>query len=325
MQSVEAAGKTRKEAIQKALDQLGVELHEVEIEILDEGSKGFFGLGSRDVRVRVTAEGLPDRPKAPKPPKPRPQAAPRGEASEGSRPSAPKRNVAKPVVSETTASTKPAPQPKAPLAPIPEGTSKEAAALLGEVIQRMGMEAEVTVAAGEEGTIRLNVASSDSALLIGRKGRNLSALQYLINRMFLTGDHSEADRIIIDIEGYQDRRRQNLEEMALGLARRAKETGREMRVKPLYPQERRMIHLALQDDPDIRTFSLGDSLMRTVVIAPKAASGKGPSGDRPRRPRPSNGNRRRRNGPRPSGSPSSGRQRQHETSHEGGDDGVQDA
>jgi len=96
---------------------------------------------------------------------------------------------------------------------------------------------------------------------------------------------------VVDIEGYQDRRRKSLEEMALHLAGRAKEAGKEMRVKPLNPQERRIIHVTLEDDPDVRTFSLGNSLMRTVVISPKNAD-KPANNQRPRRSR---GGGRRRN------------------------------
>jgi spoIIIJ-associated protein len=175
---------------------------------------------------------------------------------------------------------------------VSEAAANEAAALLGEVIKRMGIEAKVTSAGGEEGAVRLAVDSPDSALLIGRKGRNLEALQYLINRMSLPRDANDtSERLTVDIEGYQERRRQSLEEMAQHLARRAKETGREMRVKPLSPQERRIIHLALQDDPDVRTFSLGNSVLRSVVISPKGAE-NGPGNDRNRRSRGGGGSRR---------------------------------
>ena len=214
MRTVEASAKTRKEAIQKALEQLGAELHEVKVDVVDEGSKGLFGLGARDAVVRVTAEGEDE--------------------SSGA------------------------------------GAGAGAGALLEEMIRRMGMEATVTSELGENGGLHLNIASQDSAILIGRKGRTLSALQYLVNRMTETGDSSkESEHIVVDVENYIERRRQSLEEMARGLARKAKETGRTIRVKPMNPQERRIMHMALENDPDVRTYSTGEAMERAVVIAPK--------------------------------------------------------
>ncbi|NIA16227.1 MAG: KH domain-containing protein, partial [Nitrospiraceae bacterium] len=132
--------------------------------------------------------------------------------------------------------------------------------------------AKVTGESTEDGGARLNVESEDSAILIGRKGRNLQALQYILNRMMRGADAPDTvERFIVDIEDYLERRRDSLEEMAEQLAIKAKETGKEVRVKPLNPQERRIIHLALQDDPDLRTFSLGNTSMRTIVISPKNA------------------------------------------------------
>ncbi len=155
-----------------------------------------------------------------------------------------------------------------------------AAALLQEVIAKMGMESTVSSEVGTDGDILLNVESKDSAILIGRKGRNLSAMQFLLNRM--TGNTEEGenfDRIVVDVEGYLARRRTSLEEMALGLAQKAKDTGRSMRVKPLNPQERRIIHLTLENDTELRTFSLGSSLHRRVVIVPNNAEDNGRGND----------------------------------------------
>jgi len=294
MRSVEASAKTRQEAIKKALDELGVELHEVQIEILDEGSRGILGIGARDVRVRVAAEGLPEPAKPKKPERPerqekrhaKPEKPPQAE-----KPPKPERPVKeqKPVAEERpTQEEKPAKE----LTRISDSRREEAAALLGEVIAKMGIEATVASAPTEDGGARINVESPDSAILIGRKGKNLQALQYLINRMISAGETSETmERIMVDVESYLDRRRQSLEEMARQLAQKAKETGRDVRVKPLSPLERRIIHLTLQDDPDVRTFSLGNSTMRNVVISPKQAAREAP---RQRRGRGGSG---RRNGP----------------------------
>ena len=213
MRTIEVNAKTREEAIRSALEKLGVERDEVSVEILDEGSKGFFGLGAREVRIRVTAEKLSDN------------------------------------------------------------SGADAGALLEEIIRLMGIEAKVEYAPTEDGNARLNVRSQDSAILIGRKGRNLNALQHLINKIVHAGESGETtERILVDIEGYIDRRQSALEEMALRLAQKAKQTRRGIRLKPLSPQERRIVHLTLQNDPDVRTFSLGNSRFRSVVIEPKNAS-----------------------------------------------------
>lgn len=341
MRSVEVSAKTRQDAIQKALDKLGAERHEVEVEILDEGSRGIFGFGARDVRVKVTAEGLPDLPPE-RPPRPerteRPPRPERGErpqrqdrpprpdrpdkqgkppsrpekgrreekredrparqdrpprqerpakSEKGARPDhAPKQQQKPPKPAKQTPrpprpprpprSEKPrehAPaKPAVELPPISEEHREAAAKLLSEILAKMGVEASVTAQAADDGGARLDIQSADSAILIGHKGRNLQALQYLINRMIRMGDIPETtERIRVDVESYVDRRRQSLEEMAIQLANKAKETRRDVRLKPLSPQERRIIHLTLQDDPDVRTFSTGSSLMRSVVISPKNA------------------------------------------------------
>lgn len=359
MRMTEVSAKTRKDAIQKALDQLGVELHEVNIEILDEGSRGLFGLGARDVRVRVTAEGLPDvAPASPEKPvardrrpgrRDRPARSPRSEhagrsqrAQQGrqerrdrpqrtarseSREPAPqserrppadkpaRRDRERPAVPESRRPEERAPRrgPGEGAATCDEATLKknertgaEAASLLHEMIRLMGLESEISSEAHPDGSILLKVQSPDSAILIGRKGRNLNAMQYLINRMTMTAENSETvERMTVDIEGYLDRRRANLEEMARRMARKVKDTGKEVRLQPLNPQERRVVHLTLQEDPDVRTFSLGSAALRSVVIAPKDNPQKS-ADDRPRRSR--SGMRRGR-GPRHNGP---GRHRQDE-------------
>jgi spoIIIJ-associated protein len=215
MRQIETSGKTRKEAIQAALDKLGKELHEVRVEIIDEGSKGFLGLGAREVKVRVSVDD---------------------------------------GIETTEVDTR----------------GNDAGALLQEVIGRMGMNADVTTEFLEDGTIRLNIDSPDSAILIGRKGKTLAALQYLINRMVNTGEDPEkVERIAVDIEGYVERRRDTLEEIAMRGAERAKETGKRVRLKPLDPQERRVIHMLLQNNPDVETYSVGNAQIRSIIIQPK--------------------------------------------------------
>lgn len=382
-----------------ALDQLGVEMHEVEnIEILDEGSKGFFGLGARPVRVKVSVKRAlhqarqggdrnrdrrergagperqergqqgqrPDRPdrgprperqdrgqqgqqrqarpdRGPRPDRPaqgerrergqdgaRTDGPPRGEQrgggdrnergrrggrERGGRPgqggpqqrreNEPRRQKGQAARPPREPRPERSPRPEAPdsepgpggegrafdtpapefdTVPMTDEQGREAAALLQDVIGKMGIEAQVEYKRDADGSARLDVASPDSALLIGRKGRNLQAMQYIINRIIARADSNEvSERLLVDIEGYVDRRRASLEELAQHLAERAKATGRDVHLKPLSPQERRVVHLTLQGDPDVRTFSIGDTLHRIVVISPKNRRGGG--GGRGRGPR----------------------------------------
>lgn len=299
MRSVEVTARTREEAIQKALQELGVERHEVHVEILEEGSKGFFGFGARDVKVRVTAENLPDeKPAAPEPveetSKPSRRLPRQGGKSRRDRNRSHRRErrnrSPESVAAETVAAdeeekteetnthddaafsqeedvSRPAEKIKDEQ---PSIEGDRARALLEEMIRLMGFEATVQAAVLESGDLLLTVESADSSLLIGRKGKTLEALQYLINRMVHAEESADSpDRILVDIAGYVDRRKAALEDMARRLARRAKETGKRIRVKPMSPQERRIIHVTLQNDPDVRTFSVGEAGSRCVIIAPK--------------------------------------------------------
>ena len=281
MRSVEVSAKTREEAIGIALEQLGVDRAEVHVEIVDEGSSGIFGFGARPVKLRVSTEIAGPAPRrqreeqAPSRSSQRPAQREKAQASNRGRDAAPRpsRDGAPPAPRERS------PRPERPprdAAPKPAQTSApadpqlvgEAAALLKEVIHLMGIDASITSAPTDDGGICLKVDSPDSAILIGRKGRNLSSMQYLLNRMVHTGEGDESERIVIDIEGYLDRRHEALEDMARRQAERAKETRRRVRLKPMSPQERRVIHMVLEDDPDVKTFSVGEAMVRSVIIAP---------------------------------------------------------
>ncbi len=372
MREVEASAKEREEAIQKALNELGIEMSDVrDIEIVEEGSRGLFGLGARPWRVKVTAEGEPtpkrgrgraergkreDRgEKAERRPREE-RAEAKGETREdrrerrGGRPrgrganggggsdearqekSEPReerggrrgpqrgkrgpqreprdsrrgehrqdgggnggggrsRQQQRPPREDREQETR-REEEEAAFAPISDELGGEAAALLGTIIEKMGIEAKTQFRREEDGAPRIEVESEDSAILIGRKGRNLSAMQYLINRMVAQEDPNEnTERLVVDVEGYVDRRRASLEDMARNLAQKALDTGRNMRLKPMSPQERRIIHLTLQDNEEVRTFSLGSSLYRSVIISPKNAKSERSS----RPPRRRGGRARARN------------------------------
>jgi spoIIIJ-associated protein len=118
-----------------------------------------------------------------------------------------------------------------------------------------------------ENRIRLNIASNGSGLLIGKRGQTLHALQFIVNKIF-NRQGSKKAHIIIDTENYRERRREALTEVALNLANRAKKSGRPATSSPLSAYDRRIIHLAVKDDRQVRTKSKGDGALRKVVVFP---------------------------------------------------------
>jgi len=203
MNSVEKEAKTIEEAVQLALQELGLSEEEVKVEVLSEPNKGFLGMvGSRPAKVRVIAQPSSLRP----------------------------------------------------------------GSMLRKLLSLMKVDAAVQEKETQDG-IKLEVKSSDSAILIGRKGKNLSAIQYLMNRMYNRGRLKRC-RIVVDIEAYHERRRQTLEDLARRTAEKVKRYRREVKLEVLSPQDRRSIHLALQNDPAVRTYSVGSGTYRNVVVAP---------------------------------------------------------
>ncbi len=154
--------------------------------------------------------------------------------------------------------------------PITDEQGNEAAALLQEIINRMDLSSKVAFIRAKDGSARLAVESSEEGgILIGKRGVTLEALQYLINRMVpQSGANENAERVVVDVGDYVDRRHSMLRDMALSMAEKAKSSGRNVRLKPLSPQERRIIHLTLEKDPHVRTYSTGDSLFRSIIINP---------------------------------------------------------
>lgn len=169
-------------------------------------------------------------------------------------------------------------QPEEIIETISDDQGREAAAMLSEVIVAMDLAGSVSFARVKDGSARLTIDSpEDGGILIGKRGVTLSAIQYLINRMIdKTNSAENTECLVVDVGGYVDRRAATLVDMAHSMAKRAKETRRIVRLKPLSPQERRIIHLALEKDPQVRTYSLGDSLFRSIVINPVGGRRNGP-------------------------------------------------
>lgn len=161
--------------------------------------------------------------------------------------------------------------------------TERAKEILEELLKGMGIDAGVSAKEIED-YISLEITTPDSALVIGRKGKTLEALQYLVNLIInkekprqggippKAGE--ERIKVILDTEGYRERRKARLMELAKRLAQRAKEGNTEVFLEPMNPYERRIIHTTLAEDPDVETESVGEGMERQVVIIPKGIKGK---------------------------------------------------
>ena len=279
MRSIESSAKTMEDAVTQGLEKLGVSLGDVTIDILDEGSKGLFGLiGGKPVRVRLTvkeleeendilsslkdakpAEKQPAKPSAPKATKPQAEkpAKPAVKAPKAEKPKAEKPNAEKPAV---------------PAAPVemcdPETLAGKAQQFLIDVTKLMGVEVSVAVKVDEEGNIRGDMQGDTLGILIGRRGETLDALQYLTS-LYVNRGQENYTRVTLDTEGYRAKREEALTRLANRMANRAVKTGRKVVLEPMNPYERRILHSALQANDAVATHSEGDEPNRHVVITLK--------------------------------------------------------
>ena len=148
-----------------------------------------------------------------------------------------------------------------------EDPSSTPEGILKTLLAEMGIEADVNTRVSD-GNIYLNINTPNAGLLIGRRGRTLDAIQHLLN-CIVNRSSLVKRRVIVDAEQYRERREEILTNLAHKLASKVKTTGQEIVVEPMNPQDRRIIHLALQDDQEVTTFSRGEGSFRSVVITTK--------------------------------------------------------
>jgi spoIIIJ-associated protein len=144
---------------------------------------------------------------------------------------------------------------------------EEAATVLRQILERMGIDAEVSAFDDGEKII-LDAHGSESGLVIGKKGATLDALQYLVSRIVFKKP-GEGAMIVVDAEGYRGRREDSLADLARRLAEKAVRSGRPVPVEPMSAHDRKVVHTTLADNPDVTTESEGEGLGRRVVIFPK--------------------------------------------------------
>ena len=153
-------------------------------------------------------------------------------------------------------------------AQITDTLGAQALAHLQALLQTGGLDARASVESQSGETITLAVTGPDAALLVGAQGQTLDALQYLLVLMTNKGSGSRL-RITVDADGYRARRAQKLIGFAGELAAEVAKTGQEAVTDPLNPMERRIVHTALAEHPDVETYSEGDEPNRYVVVTPR--------------------------------------------------------
>jgi spoIIIJ-associated protein len=210
MKELEVSGKSVDEAIQTALEQLGVSEDKIEVTVLKKGRSGVLGMGVEEAKIKVRLKLEP------------------GEKADAV-------EVAKEV--------------------------------LETLIKLMKITAEVSVLQARTGElpVTLNIEGEDLGVLIGRRGQALASLQYVV-RLIVAEKLKVWIPINVDIAGYKKRRYESLQNLALRLAEQVKRSRRLIMLEPMPADERRIIHLALADHPDVTTQSMGEGDMRKVAI-----------------------------------------------------------
>ena len=143
----------------------------------------------------------------------------------------------------------------------------DARAFLDPIFAKLGVEPEITPEV-REGILWLTVRGADLGILIGRRGETLNSLQYLVNLAVNKRRHEHA-RLVLDVEGYREGREETLTALAQKMAEKAVRSGRRVELEPMNPHERRVVHIALQEDKRVDTVSHGEEPYRRVVINPK--------------------------------------------------------
>jgi spoIIIJ-associated protein len=289
--SVETTGENVEEAIAKGLAELGVGPSEVIVEVLDEPSRGVFGIGARPARVRLQMLSVP------KPPPPPPAPAKSETRREPRREARPPREPREP---RSERPPRPREDPAARIdIDVPDDEEADAASLfqesydtveesdmdeeaqvgqvvLNELLERMSIRAKVIVkrakptSDGEPAPFILDVTgSSDLSRLIGRRGDTLASLQY-VTRLITSRELQRRANIIVDVDSYKARRARMLRGLANRMADQAVESQRTVALEPMPPHERRIVHLTLLEREDVITRSIGEGPGRKVTIVPKS-------------------------------------------------------
>lgn len=246
---LEVIAPTVEEALQKGLAQLNLPEEAVEVDVLDAGTRGLFGLGSRQARIRLIVKP-PQAHTTPAVPAEKPAAASSAQ--------------------QQAAAQEPAEVDEQ------DPTLRMAIQVVTELLEKMKVRAKVTATfrqpeeddRTDEPVVMVSIEGNDLSVLIGRRSETLNALQYITSLIVAKRlDHWVP--LMIDVQGYRARRELQLRQMARRMADQAVHTGRRQVLEPMPASERRLIHMELREHPLVRTESIGDEPNRKVTISLK--------------------------------------------------------
>ena len=244
MNSIEIEGKTIDEAIEKACSEFNVPREKLNIEIISDGATGFLGLGSKKAKIKASIMSIDMAMDTP------PAQSRKGAQSKSS------------VVSDSIEPAGPEDSAERP--------AVRAKRILQGILQRMSLDCPLTVDENDD-TILLNIKGDGSGLLIGKRGQNLDAIQYIVNKS-VSKNSNNRKMIVVDTESYRKKREESLIALAGRLAEKVKKSKKALTVGHMNAHDRRVIHLALQNDESLTTKSRGEGEFRKIVIMPAKKS-----------------------------------------------------
>jgi spoIIIJ-associated protein len=262
--TLEIIAPTVEEAIAQGLAQLGLTADAVSVEVLDAGNKGFFGLGRPQVRVRLTVN--PER--SERSTSDALDVQTRSASQRETERAKGKEQAPAPVMSSPAVKEK-----DSEVQPEHDALLDHTESVISKMLHLLNLEAQVSAhyeSAERDGrrNIRVDIRGNDLSVLIGRRSETLTAFQYVAS-LIVGKETQQFVQLTVDVEGYRDRRERQLIQMAKRMADQVAKSGRRQTLEPMPSGERRIIHIALRDHPDVKTESTGEEPYRKVMILPK--------------------------------------------------------
>ena len=276
--TITVTGKNVEVATQKAMEELGLDRDNIQVELVSREKPGFFGIGASPCIIKVTYE-VPDPVEAPKSalgsasrskPKKKPEA-PKAEVKPEPKAEAPKAAPKAEAKPEPKVEAPKAKKPEAPKEPKvytpaqPGSTEEKIELFIKGLLEHMGSQAVPHAVASEDNTYFVDLVGEDLGYLIGRRGDTLDAIQHLANYSVNRGIDGHV-RINVDAEQYREKREDSLRRYAQKKAQQVLKAHRRTTLEPMNAYERHVIHAALQDTDRITTYSVGTEPNRRVVI-----------------------------------------------------------